>query len=323
MSAVIVDDVLRSVAQRWQRIDPLLPDPKPPADAGCGAELTVPAANGRAAAVGWCRHHELKPEAAELAWGAAAQFWLTARVAGDPGEPGIGAALDELLVRWRAHLAADPATAGEDTQAAVRWPSRDVGGVRALLRHGFRPLTVIAARPAGRAVPTCAPKPAGLLIRQADPDDVAVVTALTMEVIRFDQHFGCVLLHPHTERVQRQEDQRILALPEPWTWLAERDGQAVGLLVAEPPDRASWIATATSQHPVAYLGTMSVSPDERGSGVGTALVAELHRKLDAAGVAVTLLHHAQLNPLSTPFWNRMGYRPLWASWETRPARALR
>ena len=322
MSAALAD-VLHSAAGRWRRIDPLLPDPKPPADAGCGAELAVPAANGRIAAVGWCRHHELRPEAAELAWGAATQFWLTAQVAGDPAEPGIGAGLDELLVCWRAHLAAEPATAGPDSQAAVRWPSRDIGGVRALLRHGLQPLTVIAARSAGRAVPDATPVPGGLRIRPACPGDVAAVTALTLEVIRFDQHFGSVLLHPHAERVERQAAEQVLSLPEPWTWLAERDGQPVGLLVAEPPDRAGWIASATRQDPVAYLATLSVLPDERGSGVGTALVAGLHRVLDAAGVAVTLLHHAQLNPLSAPFWSRMGYRPLWTSWETRPARALR
>ncbi len=92
--------------------------------------------------------------------------------------------------------------------------------------------------------------------------------------------------------------------------------------MAEPPDRAGWIAAATGQGPVAYLATMSVLPGERGAGVGTALVAELHGELDAAGVAVTLLHHGQLNPLSVPFWSRMGYRPLWTSWEIRPARAL-
>ena len=322
MSAALAD-VLHSAAGRWRRIDPLLPDPKPPADAGCGAELAVPAANGRIAAVGWCRHHELRPEAAELAWGAATQFWLTAQVAGDPAEPGIGAGLDELLVCWRAHLAADPATAGKDTQAAVRWPSRDIGGVRALMRHGLQPLTVTAARSAGRAVPDATPVPGGLRIRPACPGDVAAVTALTLEVIRFDQHFGSVLLHPHAERVERQAAEQVLSLPEPWTWLAERDGRPVGLLVAEPPDRAGWIASATRLDPVAYLATLSVLPDERGSGVGTALVAGLHRVLDAAGVAVTLLHHAQLNPLSAPFWSRMGYRPLWTSWETRPARALR
>jgi hypothetical protein len=94
MSAVIAD-VLCSAAERQRRIDPLLPDPKPPRAPGCGAEPTVPAANGRAAAVGWCRHREVKPEAAELAWGAAAaQFWLTAQVADDLAEAGIGAALD-------------------------------------------------------------------------------------------------------------------------------------------------------------------------------------------------------------------------------------
>jgi predicted N-acetyltransferase YhbS len=323
MSAVSAGDVLSSAAARWQRIDPLLPDPRASVDPGCGAELTVPAADGRAAAVGWCRHRQLEPQAAELAWGAAGQFWLTARVAGDLAEPGIGEALDELLVRWHAHLASEPAAAGHDTQAAVRWPSRDIGGVRAMLRHGLLPLTVIAARPAGRAMPDAAPWPDGLRIRPAGPGDADAVTALVLEVIRFDQHFGSVLLHPHAERVERQAAEETLARPEPWTWLAERDGQAVGLLIAEPPDRAGWIAAATGQGPVAYLATMSVLPGERGAGVGSALVTELHRGLDAAGVTVTLLHHGQLNPLSTPFWNRMGYRPLWTSWEIRPARALR
>ncbi len=319
----VLADVLHSAAGRWRRIDPLLPDPKPPADAGCGAELTVPAANGRIAAAGWCSHHQVETEVPELAWGAASQFWLTVQVAGDPAAPDIGAALDELLVCWRAHLAAESATAGQDTEAAVRWPSRDIGGVRALLRHGLQPLTVIAARSAGRAVPDATPGPAGLRIRPADHGDVAAVTALTLDVIRFDQHFGSVLLHRHAERVERQAANQILSLPEPWTWLAERDGRPVGLLVAQPPDRAGWIASATRQAPVAYLATLSVLPEERGSGVGTALVAELHRVLDAIGVAVTLLHHGQLNPLSVPFWSQMGYRPLWTSWEIRPARALR
>jgi hypothetical protein len=87
MQAVNAADVLCSAAGRWRSIDPLLPDPVRPTDAGCGAELAVVAANGRAAAVGWCHHRQLGPEAAELAWAAAAQFWLTAQVAGDPGEP--------------------------------------------------------------------------------------------------------------------------------------------------------------------------------------------------------------------------------------------
>ena len=27
--------------------------------------------------------------------------------------------------------------------------------------------------------------------------------------------------------------------------------------------------------------------------------------------------------LSAPFWHRMGYRPLWSTWEARPASAIR
>jgi len=53
-------------------------------------------------------------------------------------------------------------------------------------------------------------------------------------------------------------------------------------------------------------------------------VDEIYRAvLDARGVDTTLLHYAQLNPLSAPFWNRMGYRPLWTGWEVRPAASLR
>jgi GNAT superfamily N-acetyltransferase len=66
-----------------------------------------------------------------------------------------------------------------------------------------------------------------------------------------------------------------------------------------------------------------VLPSQRGTGVGTALTAELHQEAQAAGIAVTLLHYAQVNPLSAPFWSQHGYRPLWTVWETRPAAAIR
>ena len=54
------------------------------------------------------------------------------------------------------------------------------------------------------------------------------------------------------------------------------------------------------------------------------VVDEINRAvLDTSGVNITLLHYAQLNPLSAPFWGRMGYRPLWTGWEVRPAASLR
>ena len=49
----------------------------------------------------------------------------------------------------------------------------------------------------------------------------------------------------------------------------------------------------------------------------------MHGELDARGIDLTLLHYSQVNPLSAPFWHRMGYRPLWSTWEARPAATLR
>ena len=115
----------------------------------------------------------------------------------------------------------------------------------------------------------------------------------------------------------------LLAGPEPWAWLAERDGEPVGLLAAQRPEAAHWIAPMVRQAPAAYLMLMFVHPAERGSGTGGRLVAEFHREADKAGVAVTLLHYEQLNPLSVPFWSRHGYRPLWTTWQATPASAIR
>jgi len=69
--------------------------------------------------------------------------------------------------------------------------------------------------------------------------------------------------------------------------------------------------------------TMFVRPDERSGGIGAALVRHVDGELDARGIDLTLLHYAKVNPLSAPFWHRMGYRPLWSTWEARPAAALR
>jgi len=239
-----------------------------------------------------------------------------------PGQD-IAVPAGQLLAQWRDHLAATGAARGPDTSASVVWPSMDITGVPALLRHGLQPLTVIAARtrPNGPVQP---PRPAhGTTIRAAGPADEEQVLDLELRLIRFDMHFGGPVWRPATARLVREEIRNSLARPATWTWLAERNGRAVGLLVAQPPQDAGWIAGMIARSPAAYLQTMFVDAQERGTGIGAALVKNLHAKLDAMGIAVTLLHHSQVNPLSAPFWYRMGYRPLWTSWEARPASALR
>jgi GNAT superfamily N-acetyltransferase len=160
-------------------------------------------------------------------------------------------------------------------------------------------------------------------IRRGGPDDVDAVARLSHEVVRYDAHFGCVTDRPGTRAALRRAAAKLLAGPEPWTWLAERDGAAIGVLAAQRPEAAGWIAPMVSLAPAAYNVLTAVVPGERARGVGAAMVARLHHAAEAAAVPVTLLHYELLNPLSMPFWSQQGYRPLWTVWEARPATALR
>jgi GNAT superfamily N-acetyltransferase len=330
MSSAVPDaasSVSARVIQRWRRIDPLLPLPMP-ASPHCGAPLIV-GGHGETAAAGRCEHWAGEPGSLDLSWGAARRFQLSASVAG----PDVSADLDRLLSLWRDHLAGLPGTDDEDTAAVVIWPSRDVDGIATLLRHGLDPLEVLAARLAPRRGPgqvlSDGPKAmvlhadGGLRIRRAGPADIDSVARLGLEIIRFDSRFAAVNERADSLDALRREAAGLVAGRAPWTWLAERDGEPVAMLAAQRPEAAGWITPMTGLAPAAYLMLMFVQPGERGTGVGAALVDQFHREADAAGVAVTLLHHAQLNPLSAPFWSRQGYRPLWTTWQATPARAIR
>jgi hypothetical protein len=355
MSAVAqdaIDSITAEVTRRWQAADPMLPAPGP-LPAGCGAQLAVSGPDGQLTAVASCEHIELAPGSLDLAWSATHQFKLTPRIQG----PDVEAGLDRLLTTWRAHLAEVSGQAGEDSAAVVEWPCRDVEGTAALLRHGLAPLGVVAARRAGRSAGRNAGRsaggsagrragrsagrragrrdgrsggaderrslPEGVTIRRAGPADIEAVLRLGLEVIKFDAHFGGMSGRAGLDAALRPEAQAMLAGPQPWTWLAERDGRPVGMLAAQHPEAAGWIAPMVGLAPAAYNMLTYVASDERASGVGAAMAARLHHDADAAGVTVMLLHYEQPNPLSAPFWSQQRYRPVWTSWEARPAGALR
>ena len=91
------------------------------------------------------------------------------------------------------------------------------------------------------------------------------------------------------------------------------------LLVVRARNRRALV----NARPIAHIGYGVVTAAERGNGIGTALVGQAHQALDSHGVGVSVLNYAAMNPLSGPFWHRMGYRPVWTTWEVRPALALR
>jgi GNAT superfamily N-acetyltransferase len=315
---------------RWQAVDPLLPVPVDPllpvpaaSSAPCAARLAVRAGDGLVA-TGSCEHWQGEPDSLDTTWGAARRFELTPLVAG----PDVAGALDALLAQWRDHLVHLPAAGAADTAAVVNWPSRDIDGPAVLLRHGFAPLAVIAAKSTAAdrdrmGDAAAAEPPPGMRIRRAGPADLDTVVRLGLEVIRFDAHFCGVQERPSTAAALARDATVLLGLPRPWVWLAEGDGAVVGMLAAEQPEQASWIAPMTAQSPVCYLLLQGVSAPDRARGIGAALAARLARAARAAGVGVILLHYAQVNPLSAPFWSQQGYRPLWTIWEAWPPAAVR
>ncbi|PZG10122.1 GNAT family N-acetyltransferase [Nonomuraea aridisoli] len=249
------------------------------------------------------------PDVRSVPWGPLTTHTLRARVAGDDPADSLG----RLLDRWISSLDAEP---GSGLQ--VSWPSRDTAPVAALVRRGFAPRSVLAVR----VSPTSAGARPPTGVRRAVADDLDVMCRLYLELIAYEAQFGWVPVPSWTPDAARAEIEEKLARDDGWCWLAERDGEVVGMLAVHHPDHSGWIAPAVhASSPVAYVGSLYARPDGRGRGIGAALIGHAHAEAAAAGVETVLVHYAALNPLSVPFWSRQGYRPLvttWGRWVRQP-----
>ncbi|MBB4682926.1 GNAT family N-acetyltransferase [Amycolatopsis jiangsuensis] len=297
-----------SHTERFAALDPLLPPPPPEAEGE--AIVAVTATGSRVSGVLQRYRHEAGDAA--LLW-SAAQVW---QLFPDPATSGTEG-FDALLGAFRSRMDTEPAE--PDSACVVNWPSRDAEAIRAFLDHGLVPLAALAVR-TGQAPP--APVTGGPDIRCAGPEDFG--TVLDLCTTTFD-YTGLVA---HRRRDQTAELLRPAlrrALDEPTTWLAERDGEVTGLA------QCGWIESALGNQAGellppgrwGYVNNVVTAPAHCGTGVGRALMARAHRELHEQDVVGTYLYYNPLNPLSSVFWHRQGYRPLWTSWEAHPASALR
>jgi ribosomal protein S18 acetylase RimI-like enzyme len=291
-------ELLAAHQARRDAIDPLLaPSVQPfPEPGERDAILTCPGG------VAYVRNQAVDPDSWGYTFSPAHESRLAPKVDGPR-------AFAELVDLWAAREEFRP---GPDSVATITWPSRDTEMTRALVERGFAPQSVLAVRLAGRPV---ADHPArDVVIRRALPPDTSALTRLWMELLRWDEQFGHLSVRPSTPAGLAAQVAQAVGGEEKRAWIAERDGAAAGLVVVQPPEHAQWAARAIRASPVAYLNAGMVSNAERGSGVGAALVRQVHAELDAEGVAAVLLHYMVANPLSGPFWARCGYRPLLTTW---------
>ncbi|MEY9895427.1 GNAT superfamily N-acetyltransferase [Catenulispora sp. MAP12-49] len=292
-------ELLAAHQARRAAVDPLLAVSQPlPGPRPADTELSCP---GGAALV---RNMPADPDSWGYTFFAAHESKLVPKVDG----PKAFAALLDL---WAAQPEFRP---GSDSIATVTWPSRDAEVVRALVERGFVQQSIFAVRLAGRS--SAVRTDPGLVIRRASPSasDAEAVGRLWMEQLRWDAQFGYAAIRPSTRAGLAGEVAEAVGGVKKCAWLAERNGVAVGLVVAQPPRYAGWAAGQIRVAPAAYLNCGAVTARERGSGVGRALMDRVHAELDAAGLGAMLLHYTAVNPLSGPFWSRCGYRPLLTAW---------
>jgi GNAT superfamily N-acetyltransferase len=296
---------------RFASVDPLLPPASPPPD---GDVITAALPDGRRVA-GVLMRQFYGPGSVPSLWSARESWELTPLI----GEHG-GGALDALLRAWRQRMDRT-GPPGPDSACVVTWPSRDVEATRALLDHGFVPLSVIAVR---RSAPPASEPPPRVAMRRAGPRDLETVLQLSLLELRYSALVGGTMPRADAVPLKRGTLQERLQAGEP-TWLAERDGIAVGMVECGWTESAAgtWMAARLPYGRWGYVNCASVVPGARGTGIGQQLMALVHRELDRGGAIGTYLYYNPANPLSSVFWPRQGYRPLWTIWEVRPAGALR
>ncbi|AIJ23060.1 GNAT family N-acetyltransferase [Amycolatopsis methanolica] len=301
--------LLSAQRARFSALDPLLPPAAPQPE---GEVLVAATADGtRVTGVVQVQRHQ--PGAFDLLW-SAEQVWQLFPCVGDTGTAGM----DALLRAWRRRM--DQESPGADSSCTVTWPSRDAEAVRAFLDHGLVPLSVLAVR-TGR--PAEHPPPPGVTIRRARPEDLEEVVALSLVTFRYSSLVAGPW-RPGTAELITPRLERNLAAGAP-VWLAERDGVAVALADCGWVESApgSWAAELLPAGQWGYVNNVATSEHARGEGIGRALLSRVHREFADLGARATYLYYNPANPLSSVFWPRQGYRPLWSYWEVRPASALR
>ncbi|UOE44392.1 GNAT family N-acetyltransferase [Agromyces larvae] len=309
---------LAAMNDRSRALDPQLPDRAFDDDDPILAALDGDAVR----AVGRVSVAHLAQDQPAAIWGALHRAELELGWSGDAG------AMGELLDAWLAEAAERMRRAGADattdweTSCSLRVPARDSAAVKPLLARGFAVVGVEGIRVGSRGADGEAAQrrlsAAGVRLRPARLDDLALLTELDTELFAHDAQHGSITRRPQAGASLRAGIEARLHRDPEWTWIVECGDDQVGYVSLET-DRAEHLGRVAPGADIAFLQAMYLRPEVRGSRIGEAVVEFAHARLEERGYDRVLLDYAALNPRSGPFWCRMGYRPLWNLWQRRPA----
>jgi len=104
---------------------------------------------------------------------------------------------------------------------------------------------------------------------------------------------------------RRPQYERWLASPGSFVALARRGPGLVGYALVEIQEPDETFVTG----PIAEVHTLVVAPDERGAGLGGALMDAVDAELDRLGVADVLIDYLAGNDAAASFYERRGFIP--------------
>jgi GNAT superfamily N-acetyltransferase len=174
---------------------------------------------------------------------------------------------------------------------------------------GFGRLFSLAARDPGAA--QAGGDQPHLQFRQAVPGDEDTVRQLAEDLWRSYSeppvHFPFV---PESMPDLYAHADRYVADPGSPVWLAERQGRAEALQVFLTPESNEWFLAPPLTPPgVIYLFWASTSPEARGNGVNSALLAHTSLWAQQQGHSMMLLHYLDAS-FASEYWKRQGFRPV-------------
>jgi ribosomal protein S18 acetylase RimI-like enzyme len=156
-------------------------------------------------------------------------------------------------------------------------------------------------------IPTRCPvsiRHAAVSVRRATFDDLPTVVALRLALLR--EHGRNVVykrLRADAElRAQRLFGNQLESADEA-TFLAERDGEVVGILRCVHSTGSPLLFPAH----YGYVSSVYVPPAHRRSGILRALLDEAVAWCDERGLTEIRLHNAADNPLAEQVWERLGF----------------
>ena len=103
-----------------------------------------------------------------------------------------------------------------------------------------------------------------------------------------------------------------LAHPESFVQVARRGITAVGYaLVRVEPTTTIWSDTWVTGEPTAEVVTLVVSPEERGRGIGTALLGTVDAEIERLGIGDVIIGAVPANTQALELYRQRGFEPTW------------